>query len=72
MLKSTLSLIALFAVSGLAEAATPRSVNLDRKGDRIERRLDVKGNRIDRRLDLKGRHIDKRLDRHARRVAGRH
>ena len=36
MLKSTLSLIALFAVSGLAEAATPRSVNLDRKGDRIK------------------------------------
>jgi hypothetical protein len=36
MLKSTLALIALFAASGLAEAGTPRSVHLDRKGDRIK------------------------------------
>ena len=36
MLKPTLVLATLFSVSGLAEAATPRSVNLDRKGDRIK------------------------------------
>ena len=36
MLKPTLFLATLFAVSGLAEAATPRSVNLNRKGDRIK------------------------------------
>ena len=36
MLKPALFLAALFAVSGLAEAVTPRSVHLDRKGDRIK------------------------------------
>jgi hypothetical protein len=53
MLKPTLFLAALFAVSGLAEAGTPRSVHLDRKGDRIDQRLDLKGDRINDRLDVK-------------------
>ena len=58
MLKSTLALIALFAVSGLAEAGTPRSVHLDRKGDRIDHRLDLKGDRINDRLDRKSDRAD--------------
>ncbi len=36
MLKPALFLAALFAVSGLAEAVTPRCVHLDPKGDRIK------------------------------------
>ena len=36
MLKPALILVVLFAVSGLAEAGTPRNVHLDRKGDRIK------------------------------------
>jgi hypothetical protein len=53
MLKPALILVALFAVSGLADAKAPRSVHLDRKGDRIDQRLDLKGDRINDRLDVK-------------------
>lgn len=53
MLKPALFLAALFAVSGLADAKVPRSVHLDRKGDRIDQHLDLKGDRINDRLDVK-------------------
>lgn len=45
--------------------------DLDRLGDRIERRHDRRGERIDRHLDRKGARIDRRLD-HLSDHAGAH